>query len=187
MRYPVYEAYETLLKQRDGYHTKWDKDPKTTIQAFLKHYPQYSNHSWKDSTYLRYYAMLQLGDDEAATTSRAMFKKLEQRQQSANYAARFFPPMHAQLLFTDLAGTGLKRQLQYLDSTAVFHESKRLQFYPQIFDNANANSVNWSRYKPEYFLAPNPVNWLAIFTPFILFITTLGVIASFVFKRNNIQ
>src|SRR5690606_33144368 len=26
VRYPVKEAYSTFIKQRDGYHTKWDKN-----------------------------------------------------------------------------------------------------------------------------------------------------------------
>lgn len=181
-RYPVNEAYDTFLKQRDGYHTKWDEDPYATVQAFYKHYPQYSQQQWKDSAYLRYYAMQQLGDDEAAPASKAMFQKLQQRLQAATLAAYFFPPMHAQLMFTDLAGTGLKRQLQYLDSTAAFHEKTKLYFYPKIFNNMAATAENWSQHTPAFFRAPNPVNWVALLTPLIVCIVLLGVTATGIFK-----
>ncbi len=46
VRYPVQEAYSTFIKQRDGYHTRWDKSPDSTMQAFFKHYPQYSHYVW---------------------------------------------------------------------------------------------------------------------------------------------
>lgn len=183
-RYPVNEAYDTFLKQRDGYHTKWDADAHTTIQTFFNHYPQYSQEQWSDSNYLRYYAMQQLGDDEAATASKAMYQKLQQRLQSAHVAALFFPAMQAQLLFTDIAGTGLRRQLQFLDSTAVFHEQKRLYFYPKIFNNISPSSENWSQQQPEYFRAPNPVKWFPLLTPFVIFIVLLCGSSILVFKKN---
>src|SRR5687767_7058646 len=67
-KYAVPEAYNTFLKQRDGYHTKWDKNKDSTIQAFFKHYPAYNNYVWTRPSfnYLWFYAMQQLGDDEAA-------------------------------------------------------------------------------------------------------------------------
>ncbi|MCF6404622.1 DUF3526 domain-containing protein [Chitinophaga filiformis] len=188
-RYPVNEAYNTFLKQRDGYHTKWDKDQDSTIQALFRHYPQYRQYEWKSPkfNYLWFYAMQQQGDDEAAAESKAMFEKLCQRQQAANYAALFFPPMHAQLQFTDIVGTGLKRQLQYLDSTALFHENKKLHFYPKIFGDSAVAGEDWTQHKPTYFQASNPVNWISLITPFVLFVLILGATATFIFNRNGIK
>jgi len=185
LRYPVNEAYDTFLKQRDGYHTKWDKDQNGTIQAFLEHYPQYRHYEWKSPkfNYLWFYAMQQMGDDEAAAMTKAMFEKLHQRARAASYAALFLPSMQAQLQFTDIAGTGLQRHLQYLDSTALFHEKKRLHFYPKIFGDSAVAGEDWTRHRPEYFHAPNPVSWGLLITPFVLFMLMLGAVATFVFNR----
>lgn len=187
LRYPVNEAYDTFLKQRDGYHTKWDKDQDSTIHAFLEHYPQYRHYEWKSPkfNYLWFYAMQQMGDDEAAAMSKAMFEKLHQRQRAAGYAALFLPSMQAQLQFTDISGTGLQRHLQYLDSTAIFHEKKRLHFYPRIFGDSAVAGEDWTRHQPEYFQAPNPVNWGLLITPFVLFMLMLYAVANFVFNRMS--
>ncbi|MBW8684651.1 DUF3526 domain-containing protein [Chitinophaga rhizophila] len=186
-KYPVNEAYETFLKQRDGYHTKWDKDHDSTVQAFFKHYPQFSHYEWRSPgfDYIWFYAMQQAGDDEAAGNTKAMQQKLHQRQQAADLAASFFPPMHAQLQFTDIVGTGLKRQLQYLDSTAAFHESTKLHFYPKIFNNSPVDGENWSQHKPKYFQATNTVNWMTLIMPFLLFILAPSWLATYIFNRNG--
>jgi ABC-2 type transport system permease protein len=184
--YPVNEAYNTLLKQRDGYHTKWDKNQDSTLQIFLKHYPRYSHYKWDSPkfNYMWYYAMQQLGDDEAAADSKVMYEKLHQRQHAADLAALLVPSMHAQLQFTDIAGTGLKRQLQYLDSTAVFHENTKLHFYPKIFGDSTISSENWSQYKPQYFHPVDPIGWGALIMPFVISILIMTGAGVWIFNRN---
>ncbi|SDH18488.1 DUF3526 domain-containing protein [Chitinophaga filiformis] len=189
VRYPVQEAYSTFIKQRDGYHTRWDKSTDSTMQAFFKHYPQYSHYVWNSPkfNYMWYYAMQQLGDDESAAESEAMQQKLALRQQSASIAALFFPPMHAQLEFTDIAGTGLRQQLQFLDSTAVFHETTKLHFYPGIFGDSTVVGEDWSRHVPKYFRRSGAVNWASLVAPFVLFSLVLGTGGVYIFNRNGIK
>lgn len=189
IRYPAKEAYSTFIKQRDGYHTKWDKNTDSSMSAFFKHYPQYSNYVWNKPTfnYMWFYAMQQLGDDESAHDSEALRRRLQQRRQSADMVALFFPTMHAQLQFTGIAGTGLQQQLQFLDSTAVFHETMKLHFYPKIFGDSAVTGENWTQHVPKYFFPSNPINWVLLITPFILFILLLGTGAVYVFSRNGIK
>lgn len=187
IRYPVKEAYSTFIKQRDGYHTKWDKNADSTMQAFFSHYPQFRNYAWNSPkfNYMWYYAMQQLGDDESASDSEAMRHKLRQRQQSAGTAALFFPPMHTQLQFAGIAGTGLEQHLQYLDSTAVFHENKKLHFYPKIFGDSAVAGENWAQHVPQYFQPLNPVKWVSLVMPFILFVLMLGAGGVYIFNKNE--
>ncbi|WP_126248306.1 DUF3526 domain-containing protein [Chitinophaga rhizosphaerae] len=185
-RYPVKEAFSTFLKQRDGYHNKWDQPADSTMNAFFRHYPQFREYRWKSEkfNYMWYYAMQQAGDDEAAAGSSAMFEKLRLRQASASVAAFFFPPMHAQLQFTDVAGTGLSQHLQFLDSTAVFHEDKKLHFYPKIFGDSAVAGEDWAKHVPAYFRPENPVRWAALVTPFVLYIIVLAAAGVFLFNRK---
>ena len=187
VRYPVKEAYSTFIKQRDGYHTKWDANADSTMAAFFRHYPLFSNYTWNSPkfNYMWYYAMQQLGDDEAAPQTAAMRQKLLQRQASAGAVARFFPSMHAQVQFTGIAGTGLDRHLQFLDSTAVFHENHRLHFYPKIFGDSAVATEQWDRHVPNFFQPPNPVKWGALVTPLVLFIGLLGGGGWIVFNRKT--
>lgn len=187
VRYPVNEAYSTFIKQRDGYHTSWDKNEDSTMQAFFKHYPQFRNYKWNSPkfNYMWYYAMQQLGDDESAPDSEAMRHKLQQRQQSAGVAALFFPPMHAQLQFTGIAGTGLEQHLQFLDSTAVFHETTKLHFFPKIFGDSAVVGENWAQHIPQYFHPENPVKWFSLVMPFIMFVLMLGAGGVYIFNKNE--
>ncbi|UYQ94168.1 DUF3526 domain-containing protein [Chitinophaga horti] len=186
-RYPVKEAYSTFIKQRDGYHTKWDTNEDSTMNAFFKHYPQFREYVWNSPkfNYMWYYAMQQLGDDESAAEGRAMRDKLLARQASAANAALFFPTMQAQLQFTAIAGTDLDRHLAYLDSTGVFHEQKKLHFYPKIFGDSAVVNEDWSKHVPQFFTAKTPVNWGDMVTPFILFTLLLGVGGAVIFHRNG--
>lgn len=189
VRYPVKEAYSTFIKQRDGYHTKWDENTDSTMQAFFKHYPQFRHYTWNSPkfNYMWYYAMQQMGDDESAPDSKAMRRKLQQRQQSAGTAALFFPPMHAQLQFTGIAGTGLERYLEYLDSTTVFHENTKLYFYPKIFSDSPVARENWAQHVPQYFQPSNPVKWASLVAPFILFVVMLGAGGVYIFNKNVVK
>ena len=185
-RYPIKEAYSTFLKQRDGYHTKWDISPDSTMKAFFRHYPQFKEYVWNSPkfNYMWYYAMQQSGDDEAAEDSRAMFQQLARRQILSRNAARFFPAMQAQLQFTDIAGTGLQQHLTYLDSTALFHERLRLHFYPKIFGDSLVATENWQQHIPEYHKAPVKCYTAEIIVPFLIMIATLIIAGKYLFERS---
>lgn len=166
--YPVPEALSTIVKQRDGYHKKWDVDKKVTMEKFYSHYPQFGKHGIPDDNFwLWYYAMQQMGDDESMHESRAMREKLRQRESMSRAFAFAIPTLHAQMNLNDLAQTGLADYLCLLDSTVSFHERTRLYFYPRIFDHASTKSENWARFQPEFLVSKKEVNWLSMAFPFI--------------------
>lgn len=185
-RYPVKEAYSTFLKQRDGYHKKWDADPRSTMNAFFRHYPAYRHYTWNSPkfNYMWYYAMQQLGDDEAALDSRAMFDKLQQRGRASADFSMVFPPMLAQLNFTNVAGTGLSDHLFFLDHTATFHERKKLHFYPRIFGDSIIANEDWSRHTPEFAPAKIKLKGEVTILPSILYIVVLTVGGILFFNRK---
>ncbi|OQP62207.1 DUF3526 domain-containing protein [Niastella populi] len=185
-RYAVPEAYSTLIKQRDGYHTKWDKDKDSTLQAFFHEYPEYRNYVWNKPSfnYLWFYAMQHMGDAEAREHSRAMHQQLRQRSRVSATAGLFFPATHAQLQFANIAQTGMPQHLQYLDSTVHFHERLRRYFYPKIFGDSAVDSEHWAQHVPVYFHAACNVQWIQLVLPLLFTGIVLFGAGVVLFKRN---
>lgn len=184
-QYPVPEALSTMVKQRDGYHEKWDMDKKVTMDKFFAHYPQYKTYRWtaEGFDWLWYYAMQQMGDDESREQSEAMREKIMQREQASRTVALFVPTMHAQLLFNDIARSSLGNHMEFLDQTHEFHEKMRLYFYPKIFKNASVEAENWAEFRPEYFSERTHVSWAAMVLPLLLIATILSVISVFNLRK----
>jgi ABC-2 type transport system permease protein len=174
-----------MVKQRDGYHEKWDMDKSSTMERFYTHYPQYKSYGIPEQSFnwLWYYAMQQMGDDESLQTSEAMREKILQREKMSRSIAMAMPTMHTQLLFNDVARTSLTDYVQLLDSTRVFHEHMRLHFYPKIFDNAPVKDENWKRFVPEYIADRKDMNWAGMVLPLIAVITLLSVLSIANLKR----
>ncbi|MBD0259660.1 MAG: DUF3526 domain-containing protein, partial [Cytophagales bacterium] len=143
--YPVPEALATAVRQREGYHEKWDQDKHVTMNKFYGHYPQFRQYALPDKpfSWLWYYAMQQMGDDEARQEAAGLREKLWQRERASQRVAYFIPTLHAQHQFNALAGAGLANHLRFLDRTTRFHEKLRLHFYPRIFEEAPVNDENW--------------------------------------------
>lgn len=152
-RYPVGEALELTLKQRDAYHHRWDSDKQATMERFNACYPQYRKYALQDSgfSWHWYYAMQHMGDLESAQERAGMLAKIRQREALSERAAHFLPPVQLQLGLNQLAGTDLSSYLDYLDATTHFHEGKRLGFYDAIFQQLPADSIDWSSYRPEHY------------------------------------
>jgi ABC-2 type transport system permease protein len=171
--YPVPEALSTLVKQRDGYHKKWDSDKKATLQKFYDHYPQFEKYGMSDEKFwLWYYAMQQMGDDESAKDSQAMREKLLQREAVSKNIAVAIPSMHAQMQMNELARTGLSDYLRLLENAGRFHERTRLYFYPRIAENADTKAEDWRKFQPEFLPAREGVSWISMILPLII-VTTL--------------
>jgi ABC-2 type transport system permease protein len=185
-KYPVPEAYSTLIKQRDGYHTKWDINKDSTVQTFFRYYPEYKKYVWDKPSfnYVWFYAMQHLGDEEARSDSKAMHLKLKQRSEVSAAAGLLFPTTHAQLQFTNIAHTGMQQHLAYLDSTAQFHETLRRYFYPKIFGDSTVDSEKWEKHVPAYFQATSHINWMEIVLPLLIAGAVLFGGGVVVFKRN---
>lgn len=178
-RYPVPEAFHTMIKQRDGYHEKFDMDKRATVEKFYAHYPELRKYPLPDKSFswLWYYAMQQMGDDESAADARALYAKLQQRVKLSNQIASWVPTMQAQLQFSDLARSGLSDHLAFLDATTRFHENMRLYFYPKIFSEAAVASENWASFTPKYFTAPYDIPWSKHLFPVMVLTAALLLIA----------
>lgn len=175
-RYKVPEALELTLKQRNAYHEKWDMDKTATMEKFYKHYPQFRTYKLDEKaefTWLWYYAMQQMGDDESAEQSKELESKLHQRNRFSELIAQFIPTLHTQIQLNEIAKSDLKNQLLFLNETSKFHEKLRLHFYPKIFDNAPVAEQKWDNYKIETFSDATQINFTKAFLPLLLFILLL--------------
>lgn len=170
-KYPVPEALELTLKQRNAYHEKWDMDKKITMDKFYAHYPQFRQYQLPNTefSWLWYYAMQQMGDDESAVQSGELESKLEQRNQASKLIAQFVPTLHTQIQINEIAKSDLGNQLLFLKETKHFHEKMRLYFYPKIFANTAVDKENWDNFRVETFNDPSKVNPAGTFLPLLLF------------------
>lgn len=170
-KYPVPEALELTLKQRNAYHEKWDMDKKITMDKFYAHYPQFRQYQLPNTefSWLWYYAMQQMGDDESAVQSGELESKLEQRNQASKLIAQFVPTLHTQIQINEIARSDLGNQLLFLKETKHFHEKMRLYFYPKIFANTAVDKENWDNFGVETFNDPSKVNPAGTFLPLLLF------------------
>lgn len=152
-RYPIDEAYSMAIKQRDEYHTRWDTDKQETMNMFYDHYPQFSKYELQEEgfSWLWYYAMQQLGDDNSIEERNKLYNNIKSRETLSKTLAQYIPPMQVQLSMNDIAKTSLSHHIDFLTASTDFHEDLRLQFYSKIFDNKTASSVEWDTMKPKYF------------------------------------
>ena len=185
-KYPVPEALELTLKQRNAYHEKWDMDKQTTLDKFYRHYPQFKNYALPDKefSWLWYYAMQQMGDDESAVQSKELETKLKQRNHASQFIAQFIPTLHTQIQLNEIAKSDLGNQLLFLQKTKEFHEKMRLYFYPKIFDNDAVDQENWGKFKVETFSDASEISFGKAFLPLVLFNLLLMVFGWRNFKRN---
>lgn len=172
--HPIPESLSTLLKQRDGYHQKWDEDKNVTMNGFYAQYPQFAHYGIPDETFHWgwYYAMQQAGDDAARADGQALRDKMLRREETSRSFALAIPTLHTQLYFNDLAQTSLVDYMRLLDSATTFHERTRLYFYPKIFEGAAVKNEDWTRWKPEHLPPRQTVQWGALVLP-LLFLTSL--------------
>lgn len=152
-KYPIPEALSLTLKQRNAYHEKWDRNKQETVDKFYTHYPQFKKYPLPDKqfSWLWYYAMQQMGDDESAIQTKELESKLLQRNSFSKTVAAFIPSLHTQIQLNELAKSDLENQLLFLKATTSFHEKLRLQFYSKIFENHPVDKLNWNNFKVETF------------------------------------
>lgn len=188
-KYPVPEALELTLKQRNAYHEKWDMDKQKTVDQFYTHYPQFKKYPLPatEFNWLWYYAMQQAGDDESAQQSQELVTKLEQRNLASQHIAQFIPTLHTQIQLNEIAKSDLGNQLLFLKETKQFHEKLRLYFYPKIFDNTPVNQEKWEEFKVETFEDKTETNFLKTFLPLLIFNLLLVILGWFNLKNKRIS
>jgi len=169
-KYPVPEALSTMITQRDGYHTKWDTDKTETLKKFYAHYPQFEEFGYpiEGFNWTWYYAMQQMGDDESLKETEAFRLKITEREAASKRISAFIPNMHLQLAINELSGTSLDQHLDFLDATEHFHEDLRLFFYPRIFEEQKAGSIDWAKFEPDYFHSEKNTKPMQYLTPLVL-------------------
>lgn len=179
-QYPVPEALETVVMQREGYHEKWDMDKSVALNSFYQHYPQFKKYPFPQEqafSWYWYFAMQQNGDDQAAPGAKAMNRKLQQRSRFTDMAALMMPGIQTQLALNGIAGSDLQQHLQFQQALRRYHEQLRLYFYPSIFREQPVESINWSQFKlKRYYGDNNGTIWpciisLAGFTGLLAFLS----------------
>ena len=184
--YPIPEAFGTAVANREGYHSKWDEPKEHTMKEFYAHYPQFKKNILpkKEFSWLWYYAMQQMGDDDAAAQSTAMRSKLLQREKLSNSIGYLIPTLHTQLQLNNIAQSGLQNQIDFLDSTTAFHERKRLYFYPKIFEDAAVLQEDWSKHKVEFFTQKQSISWLKLLMPMLVSILFFIMLSFIGFQKG---
>ena len=137
-----------------------------------------------DFNYLWYYAMQQMGDDDAAKQTQELREKLEQRNVASTTIAQFIPSIFMQVQLNEIAKSGLGNQLKFMDETGLFHEQLRLYFYPKIFSESPVNAENWERFKVETFTDNTTLNFGRLFMPLIAFILLFGGFGWANYRKN---
>lgn len=142
---PVSESFELTVKQREGYHQKWDKAKGVTMQKFYELYPQYKEFPIPEDKFSWgwYYAAQLMGDIESGETTAEYAKKLKLRDEWTNRIAWFLPTVKTQLAFNQLSENDLQSHLEYLESVRRHHTNVREYFYPFIFRGAEVEEVDW--------------------------------------------
>lgn len=144
---PVSESFEVTVRQREGYHNKWDQAKRETMSRFYEIYPEYRSVPIPEDKFSWgwYYAMNLMGDLESANSTAQYTEKLRKRDQLTNRAALFLPTINTQLAFNRLTGNDLETHLEFLDSVRRFHKRIREYFYPYIFREAKVEDVDWQK------------------------------------------
>ena len=183
--YPVPEALEAMIEQRDGYHQKWDLAKDVTMEPFFEAYPQFKKYIVPEDkfSWIWYYGMQYMGDLESRESSIEMKEKILLRHKISKTIALFVPTMHAQLSFNALAGTSMINHQDYIAALSQFHEKLRVGFYSAIFDQKPANSINWAQYKAQFYEPKRSFNRLDILLPTLLITALIGTIAIIKLKQ----
>ena len=166
-KYQIPEALNTMVKQRDGYHEKWDLDKDATMIGFYEAYPQYKKYAVPEDkfSWIWYYGMQHMGDLAAKDTSIEMKEKIMMRNTISDKIALFIPTLNAQLNFNRLAGTDMVNHLNFLDGLTEFHKNLRLDFYTKIFENKTAEVIDWKTHKAKFHESKLDFSWLYLLLP----------------------
>lgn len=134
---PVRQGVELTLAQREAVHAGWDKPKEATMQAFLRHHPE-----WRDKAAIEggfhwkwYYAFQHLGDLSVAEKARSYRAGLKARDTWTTWIGTVLPPVGVQVALHRLARTDLAAQLSYQDRIRGHHERLRRFYYPYIFND----------------------------------------------------
>jgi len=171
--YPIPEAMTTVIQNREGYHSQWDKPLKPTLEKFYARYPQYSSFSHpkeSDFTWLWYFAMQQQGDEESSTDVRELKNKLGQRLELSKVVSWIIPTVHTQIALNSIGLSDQGNYLNYLSALEDFHEELKLYFFPRIFQDSAVLEEDWSKFTLREFQDDYSISWFRMIAPFAIVI-----------------
>jgi len=145
LRYPLPDALELTVRQRQGYHEAWDRPLAETMKRFYQRYPEWRDVPVAEDRYSNawYYAMQQRGDDLAAPAA-AEYREMQTRKlEWTGRALLLFPPALLQSALNAIARTDLESHFAYLDSVGAYHEALKRHFFATIFTDASVGQVQW--------------------------------------------
>jgi ABC-2 type transport system permease protein len=174
--YPIPEAMTTVIQNREGYHSQWDKPLKPTLEKFYARYPQYSSFSHpkeSDFTWLWYFAMQQQGDEESSTDVRELKNKLGQRLELSKVVSWIIPTVHTQIALNSIGLSDQGNYLNYLSALEDFHEELKLYFFPRIFQDSAVLEEDWSKFTLREFQDDYSISWFRMIAPFAIVIVGL--------------
>lgn len=148
--YPIPEALQNVVNQREGYHEKWDMEKDRSLKPFYSHYPQFKKYPFpaeKSFSWYWYFAMQQQGDDEAAGSKKSVLDKLDARASFTKIASYFVPSIQTQLFINNIAGSDLNQHLQFQQEVRRYHEELRLHFYPSIFQELDVTQSGIEKFR----------------------------------------
>jgi ABC-2 type transport system permease protein len=184
--YPISEAYNTVLDNREGVHDKWDKDRETTVKQFKELYPEFNEYKHPKNasfSWLWFYASQEIGDVEAQTSAIKLREKLQKRDTFSRYAGMLFPTIHTQLSLNTISLSDSKNFMNYIEELEQFHKQKRLHFYPKIFTNSSTLEEDWHSFPIAKFQDKVDINWLKTILPFLLIIGLCLIISKTNFSK----
>lgn len=186
---PVPEAAETAIRQREGYHAKWDEPKKPTMEKFYAAYPQYRKYPVPDDKFSPgwYYAMQFSGDLESANSSESLFNKLSQRQTLSENIAWFNPVIAAQQTMNKIANSDLSSHIRYLQSVKAHHKQIREYFYPFIFEETPTENIDWAGYPAYRPTGYVPEELAGGFIAILAWTVSALMVSMILFKRNFTQ
>jgi ABC-2 type transport system permease protein len=87
------------------------------------------------------------------------------------------------LVQSQIAKTGMENHLNYTEGLKNFHEKQRLYFYPYIFENANGNTIDWTKQTVKTFTDSEKTNLLRVFLPYFIFISLFLILSQIKFRK----
>lgn len=126
---------DIVLVQREAVNGAWDKPKSTTLNAFVKEYPEFAPYTDMSSEFewKWYYAFQQMGDLEAAPLSKAYREAAKKKYQLAGIVSWFSPPLLLQRSLTSIAHTDAPAAYKYEQQIRDYHQQLREFYYPWLF------------------------------------------------------
>lgn len=188
--FPIPEAMTTVIENREGYHAQWDRPIEPTLKKFYARYPQYASFvhpKEADFSWLWYFAMQQLGDEESSNAVTELKTKLGQRQDLSKKVSWLIPTVHTQLTLNSLGLSDQDNYLNFLSALERFHEEKKHYFFPKIFKNSPVMDEDWGKFTLREFQDRYTIDWFRILAPFVIFLLAFLLWSTSNFKKAKLN